>query len=85
RAGIRARLPTTTAGQASNGGTDSSGGVSEGNSRIAGGGGQRRKIVKSNSTASMKLMARLRRKMKDARHVPDVSKMLRDGLPYLTE
>lgn len=23
--------------------------------------------------------------MKDARHVPDVSKMLRDGLPYLTE
>ncbi|CAM9263631.1 unnamed protein product [Ectocarpus fasciculatus] len=42
-------------------------------------------MVKSNSTASMKLMARLRRKVKDARHVPDVSKMLRDGLPYLTE
>ncbi|CAM9201262.1 unnamed protein product [Ectocarpus sp. 8 AP-2014] len=85
RAGRRASLPTTTTGQAADSGTDSSGSVSEGNSRIAGGGGQRRKMVKSNSTASMKLMARLRRKMKDARHVPDVSKMLRDGLPYLTE
>ncbi|CAB1112153.1 unnamed protein product [Ectocarpus sp. CCAP 1310/34] len=85
RAGRRASLTTTTTDQAAEGGTESSDGASEGNSRIAGGGGQRRKMVKSNSTASMKLMARLRRKMKDARHVPDVSKMLRDGLPYLTE
>ncbi|CAM9211662.1 unnamed protein product [Hapterophycus canaliculatus] len=32
---------------------------------------------------NMSMMARLRRKMKDASNVPDLSRMLSDGLPYL--